>query len=283
MNHSELNYECLLLVLVVYEKQLSDISLLKSLRNVKFNSEVFIYDNSLSPQQIPFLELNIKYVHDSSNPGVSTAYNKAFSYATQTNRSVVLILDQDTRFDPVNIPYYLAMYNKYGDSFIYAPIITDAFTSKVYSPSYMKSFVGKVSSVDDISYNETYSLYNKSVINSGLLVPLDVCKKVGGYNNNIKLDFSDIYFIEKYKEINDKVILLDCYIKHSLSGDEGLNITAEMKRFPYYCNGAIELTKSLKRSTVWTVLRRTISLVLKYRTITPILVFFRFYIMREKV
>jgi hypothetical protein len=284
MNESnEFSIESLLVVLVVYEKSLSNICFLKSLYDINLNAEVFVYDNSLLPQKKAFPGLNIKYVHDSSNPGVSTAYNKAFQYANKNNKSAVLLLDQDTSFDPNYLPYYLNMYNKYGDNYIYAPIITDALACKVYSPSYMKSFVGKVSSIQDVNYSEIYSLSNKSVINSGLLIPLNIYKKIGGYNNKIKLDFSDIYFIEKYKKINDKIILLDCYIKHSLSGDEGLNITAEMKRFPYYCNGAIELTKSLKRSTIWTVFRRTTSLVLKYRTIAPILVFFRFYIMREKI
>ena len=284
MNKSnEYSIDSLLVVLVVYEKTLSNICFLKSLYDINIDVEVYVYDNSSLPQKEFLSGLNIQYVHDSSNPGVSTAYNKAFYYANKNNKSAVLLLDQDTSFDPNYLPYYLNMYNKYGDSFIYAPVITDALSCKVYSPSYMKYFVGKVSNIRDVSYREVYSLSNKSVINSGLLIPLEIYNKIGGYNSNIKLDFSDIYFIEKYKKINEKIILLDCYIKHSLSGDEGLNIDAEMKRFPYYCNGAIELTKSLNISTLWTVFRRTTSLVLKYRTITPIFVFFKYYIMREKI
>ncbi|MFM5068830.1 glycosyltransferase [Aeromonas veronii] len=271
----------LLIVIVLYEKKISEISFLNKIKNSNTNIDILIYDNSFDPQVCK--GLNLTYYHDPSNPGVSTAYNYAFSYANENNKSAVLLLDQDTSFEPDSIYNYLSMYNKYGDLYIYAPIITDAFKNKVYSPSYMKNFVGKVSSFSEVKYKEVYEISNKSIINSGLLIPIKIFNKIGGYNDKIKLDFSDVFFIEKYRSINDTVILINCYIRHNLSGDEGLNFNAEMKRFPYYCNGAIELSKSLKVKTTWTVVRRTISLVSKYRSIIPVLIFLRFYVARERV
>lgn len=261
--------DSLLVVLVVYEKSLSNIFFLKSFYESD-NVDIFIYDNSLMPQINSYPHLNIKYVHDSSNPGVSTAYNKAFQYAFENNKSAVLLLDQDTNFDSKELSLYIDKLNEYGDGFIYAPVITDADSSKIYSPSYMSFFVGKALSVVDLNYSEIYNLSRKSIINSGLLIPLNINKTVGGYNNRIKLDFSDIYFVEKYKEINKNIILLDFNIKHSLSGDEGYNRNRELNRFKFYCVGARELSLSLDVNTLYTVFRRLIRLVIKYRTFEPL-------------
>jgi len=276
----------ILLTVVVYNKVFTDINIVSAILYNETNIDVFIYDNSDDEVFISKNKENsslVHYVHDKSNPGVSTAYNKAFQYAKENNKTAVLLLDQDTYFDHDWLSCYINKYNEYGEGYIYAPIITDADAKKVYSPSYMKSFIGKVSSTHDFNYCETYSLVDKSVINSGLLIPLHIFDRVGSYNERIKLDFSDIYFIEKYKEINKNIILIDLYMKHSLSGDEGANFIAEMKRFPYYCNGAVELSTSLNKSTLLTILRRTARLVIKYRSIIPFLLFYKYYIKRDEL
>jgi GT2 family glycosyltransferase len=270
----------LLVVIVLHEKKISEINFLEKIKSSDINLDILVYDNSLLPQGCDGLGLT--YYHDSTNPGVSTAYNNAFSYANKKNKSAVL-LDQDTSFEPENIHSYLEMYSKYGEDYIYAPIITDSDFKKIYSPSHMNFFVGKALNIDKLNYTVIYNLSQKSVINSGLLVPLSIYDKIGGYNNKIKLDFSDIYFVEKYKEINKNIILINLHIKHSLSGDEGINFVAEMNRFPYYCIGAMELSKSLNKSTLWTILRRTSRLVIKYRSISPFLLFFKYYIKRDEL
>ena len=48
------------------------------------------------------------------------------------------------------------------------------------------------------------------------MIPLEMFKKIGG--------FSDIYFIEKYKELNSKIVLVDVSLIHSISGDEGKDL-----------------------------------------------------------
>lgn len=280
---NKLALDNLIIVLVVYEKKLSQISLINELNKKGINSSFFIYDNSKISQHELALEYRILYKHDETNPGVSVAYNHVFKYANENDKLALLMLDQDTNFSLDYIENYIEKYNEHGDMFVYSPIITDAIMSKIYSPSSMSSFVGKALSVNDFKYDEVYSLSGKSVINSGLLIPLKIFNQLGGYNPEIKLDFSDVYFIEKYKEINNKIILIDCKIKHSLSGDEGANYNTEIKRFPYYCNGAVEFTKSLKKSTIWTVFRRTVRLLIKYKKITPLFVFYKYYIKRHKI
>ncbi|QXN23787.1 hypothetical protein KVP08_014455 [Shewanella putrefaciens] len=68
---------------------------------------------------------------------------KAFQYAFENNKSAVLLLDQDTNFDSKELSLYIDKLNEYGDGFIYAPVITDADSSKIYSPSYMSFFCWK--------------------------------------------------------------------------------------------------------------------------------------------
>lgn len=275
--------DSLLVVLVVYEKSLLDVKFLSSVRNSGLRVEIFVYDNSQREQEKDVFDLNLKYVHNSNNPGVSTAYNIAFDYAKSSGKSAVLLLDQDTNFDSEILNYYIDKLNEHGEGYIYAPIITNSARNKIYSPSHMKCFVGKALVSKSFEYKEVYDLSNKSVINSGLLVPICIHDKIGGYNNRIKLDFSDIYFIEKYKEINRNVILMNCSIEHSLSGDDGVNFSAEMKRFPFYCVGALQLSQSMSKSTYYTVLRRTVRLVLKYRSFVPFFLFYKYFIKKEEI
>ncbi|WP_270795471.1 glycosyltransferase [Aeromonas sp. QDB11] len=272
-------YDDLLIVIVTYKKRIKDIQFFNEVNLSVHKFDVLVYDNSPLPQLIneqdfPYL----KYIHDSQNPGVSAAYNCAFKHAERNNKKVVLLLDQDTTFKTAFLPVYFNSYTEYGDKYIYAPMVCNDAKSKVYSPSGLRWFVGKAQQYNDISYHQVYCLSQHSVINSGLMIPLSLFNTVGGYNEKIKLDFSDVYFIERYKEINNHIILLPINIMHSLSGDEGYDKERELHRFKYYCVGARELAKSLEKNTFYTVLRRMIRLVMKYRTLNPLATVAKYYL-----
>ena len=80
-------------------------------------------------------------------------------------------------------------------------------------------------------------------------------------------------FIEKYKELNSKIILVDLYLKHSISGDEGKDFNREYNRFKYYCNSAKEIGKSLKKRVFWSPFRRLLRLSLKYKNLKFLKIF----------
>ena len=271
-----------ILIIVLYNKSIKDLPIFQEA--LEKETDIYIFDNSPDYQTIPDIpNANIIYKHDKNNPGVSRAYNEGALKAKELKNEVILVLDQDTSFKFQYLEKYLLLYSQYGYDYIYAPIISDQSNTKIYSPSYMKNFIGKALPINEFEYIEKYNLTDKSAINSGLMIPLPLFEKIGGFNEKIKLDFSDIYFIEKYKEVNIDIILLDIYIEHSISGDEGKNYEAEMHRFKYYCNGAKELSTSLSKSTLWTATRRMLRLVQKYYSLKPIGIYMNYYLGNMKI
>lgn len=271
----------ILIVLVVYEKKLNEISFLKEIDHARNEIDLYIHDNSSESQAIPVMD-GLIYFHDSKNNGVSHAYNRGYEIAIKKNKKCILLLDQDTNFKINDLSEYKKWYLKYSDEFIYAPSICDCKKQKLYSPASLINFVGRVQSYKKFDSAQLYLLDNRSVINSGLMIPLTIFKQIGGYNEKIKLDFSDVYFIERYKIINNYLILLPLVLIHSLSGDEGMNKVAELSRFKFYCEGAVELAISLNKSTLWSVIRRMLRLNVKYLSLMPIFIFINYYVLRKR-
>lgn len=272
----------LLIVIVVYNRQIDDLQILKSCKDEVI--DFFIYDNSSLPQALPnFNNGNLYYEHDKDNSGVSRAYNHAYKKAKELNKKLLLILDQDSEFNIGFLSEYNAAYNLHGGDYLYAPIVTSLDGFKIYSPGLMRCFVGKTQSLYGFRYSQIYSLSNKSLINSGLMIPLKVFEKVGGYNEKLKLDFSDVYFIEKYKNLNLNIVLLDVYLKHSISGDEGNDFDREYNRFKYYCLGSKEIGRALDTVVVWSPFRRLLRLTVKYRTARFFWVLYAFYLRGREI
>jgi len=272
----------MLISIVIYNKKISDLTILKKIPNK--NIDILIYDNSEAPQEVPIFEnINMYYEHDENNSGVSRAYNQACKKAKQLNKELLLVLDQDSSFKFSFIEQYMKMYQVYKNDYVYSPIVCDEKKTKIYSPALMSNFVGKVQSLENFFYEETYSLVGKSVINSGLMIPLEIFEKIDGYNEKLKLDFSDIYFIEKYKELNPEVVLVNIYLKHSISGDEGKDFIREYNRFGYYCSASKEIGESLNTLVFWAPFRRLIRLTLKYKNTKFIKVFYDYYLKGKEI
>lgn len=269
-----------LLIVVVYKKLINELSLLQLFPDRNEVVELFVYDNSPFPQQVPiFRGFNIIYQHDANNSGVSRAYNVGALKARELGYGLILLLDQDTTFTLDYLKKYEAAYIQYKDDYVYAPVVCDANNVKIYSPGLINHFVGKTQSFKNFKFEEKYNLKHKSVINSGLMIPLKIFEIIGGFNEKLRLDFSDIYFIEKYKAINPCVILVNIFIKHSLSGDEGSNFLQEFNRYGFYCNGAKELSSSLGACLWWPPLRRLLRLTLKYRSFRFIPIYYIHFLM----
>jgi hypothetical protein len=273
----------LMVIVVLYKKKISDLSMIiQSNLMSGQNIDIFVYDNSVKPQQMPEKEgFHFHYVHDKSNAGVSKAYNEGIKKAKELNKKYVLLLDQDTNIVAADLEKYLLLADKYGENYLYAPIVYRE--KRIYSPAYINCFIGKVQNLESFSYQEIYSLDKKSLINSGLMIPVSLIDLIGGFDENIKLDFSDFYFIEKYKKINSDVILLDLYLQHSLSGDEGKNYSAEMLRYKYYCNGAKYFNIALNEFRLLPALRRMLRLIIKYKSLMPINIFSGYFIGNKRI
>lgn len=277
-------YKNLLIAVVIYNHRIIDTSIIKTLSCMNHKVDLFIYDNSDKEQMLVTINnVNIYYEYDENNTGVSRAYNQAYKKAQELNKKILLVLDQDSSFNLSFIEQYMKMYKVYKNDYIYAPIVCDEKKTKIYSPAFMSNFVGKTQAFENFLYEETYGLVGKSVINSGLMIPLEIFEKIGGYNEKLKLDFSDIYFIEKYKEFNPKIVLVDAYLKHSISGDEGKDFAREYNRFRYYCSACKEIQRALHTSAFWSASRRLIRLVLKYKRLSFIKIYFEYYLKGKEI
>lgn len=262
----------ILLIIVVYKKSINELVYLNS---IKEDVDILVYDNSPESQEAPS---DIYYYHNAFNGGVSVAYNYGIELAEKIAGKYIILFDQDTVFDSKTLSYYKNAVLKHGENYIYAPICKNG--DKIYSPFIEAGVRNCCQSKSNFEYRSVYDLQGKSLINSGLMIPLKIIKEVGRFNENIKLDFSDIYFIELYKKKYQFIILLDVYLEHHLSGDEGKNKNKELNRFRYYCNGAREYLKSTNKPSRIRkmVIFRMIRLIVKYKSVTPIKTLIEYYL-----
>ncbi len=254
-----------LAILVLYKCKLKNsetfISLNKALAYSSAKLDMLIYDNSPVPQFISedSANINIEYISDISNGGVSKAYNIGSEIAKKKNKKWLLLLDQDTSL-PVNAINIYSDFMKIGTC-IGAPVLLS--NDRCVSPCLFKWGRGKALKNYKLGKNE---FKNLSLLNSGLLIPLKLFNAAGGYNEKIALDFSDHYFIESIKKITPYFYLLDIDCAHTFSALES-DENKIYVRFIYYLKGAVEYNRRNYSSAFGLmVLFRTLKLTLRFRS-----------------
>ncbi len=75
-----------------------------------------------------------------------------------------------------------------------------------------------------------------------MLVKLEAFHEVGGYNEKVKLDFSDFQFIERFRKVYKTFYVIDIICEQDFSDDE-ISLPTQAKRFRYYCEGARNIEK----------------------------------------
>ncbi|TWI93816.1 GT2 family glycosyltransferase [Mucilaginibacter frigoritolerans] len=238
-------------IIVLYKIKLIEsktfLSLSAALNNSQTSIDLVVYDNSPVFNQgdefNSYKNFNIIYIPDLLNSGVSKAYNKGVEFASQMNKKWVLLLDQDTEFPDNTLQSYLSAIKEYPEKKIFAPIMF-VNESKIISPfryMFMRGFSLKFIEPGINSFNK-YSL-----INCGLCVNVEAFLINGGYNELIKLDFSDHDFIKRFKKsVSDKFVVIDLRVKHELSSETNNSLTSDLVRFDYYLEGAGYISSSLK-------------------------------------
>ncbi len=240
-SNRSLDVDSIIAVLVLYKTRLEDseafTSLSDSLKKNNLRMDIVVYDNSPTPMvtapECIHDNWTIHYVHDETNPGVSTAYNTGFKIAQRLEKRWLLLLDQDTFFPENAFVEYSKAIQENRDIHLFAPIVISK--NRIISPC--RYFLNKGCTLRRIKPS-IYNFKRKSLINSGMLISVDAFEKTGGYNENIRLDFADHFFIGKYKAIYNRfaVINLGCF--QDFSSDKQLTISSALIRFAFYCEGA---------------------------------------------
>lgn len=268
----------ILFVIVLYkcviDKSKTYLSLLKDT-----NEYIYLYDNSpiaSPPQNIK----NLTYIHDASNGGLSIAYNKAAVFAKENHFNWMCILDQDTTFSHNAINYYKSAIEKYSQIKLFVPIhkISDG---RYISPT---KYFFKGSYPSKSIKTGILTLREAAPINSGMMINIEAFFTVGGYDDEVILDFSDIRFIEKFKKkykqfyaIKEIVCLQDFSIEET-------NVTKLMNRYKIFLHCAAVC----KRETIldyfayfYITFKRTLHLIYLTRKISFLSVYLKKYILKK--
>jgi hypothetical protein len=256
-----------LITLVLYHCNLENSDAYKTLieANKEKRLQVLIYNNSpevkIDHPRNSFHQIEI--INDNSNAGVSKAYNCGACKAKELKLNWLLIVDQDTIFPPDFFEKTQLNIKQYSTKKLFAPILT---SNKQYlSPCHFKFNRGKVANDVTIGLND---FKNKSLLNSGLLIDVTTYLEIGGYNEKIKLDFSDFYFISKFQKKHNHFVLTNVTCEHDLSTSE-TNLEKQLIRFEFYCAGAIEYGKSVNQlfQIYLLIIFRTLLLSFRQKTV----------------
>ena len=239
-------------VIVLYKSTLSESSTFKSLtRSLRhFNSDVrlslLVYDNSPGKQSVENVDgllWDITYAHDENNSGVSKAYNVGAETAVRANKQWLLLLDQDTQFPENAVEVYVKGMSdeRYKEQDLFCPLLLAE--NSIISPCKFRYYRG--TPLKQAPKPGIFAFREFKPINSGLLVSLKAFQVTGGYNNRIKLDFSDFDFIGRFSEFFKEGVLLPLQCSHGLSTHSIDNLDAALARFNYYVAGARELKISM--------------------------------------
>ncbi len=271
----------ILFVLVIYKCRLEDSVSFKTL--VEQNGEIenlFVYDNTPTVQDtsLPVAA----YVHDADNGGLSRAYNRGCKFACENGYKWLLLLDQDTVF-PKNAldAYRKAMVSSENLNMIVPQ--HKVSNGKYLSPT---RYFLRMSDLQDTVCTGLVSFSQASPINSGILVSAESFCKVGGYEESVWLDFSDICFIEKYKKLYPFCYVLPdvvCFQQFSMLETDKKRV---FNRFCIYLECARNFPRhSFADSIILAIatLRPTLSRTIKERTLRYIKAFFEIYFFNKQI
>ncbi|WP_183560823.1 glycosyltransferase [Mucilaginibacter sp. SP1R1] len=242
-------------VLVLYKLNLNKsktfLSILKSLQKAGSKLDLLVYDNSpaynadIASTISSLSEVNINYYPDNNNSGVSKAYNLAQSVGKVNGKKWIILFDQDTDFPEDMIEKYIDATRTFPNDKLFAPIMF-ANQKTMISPCYFKLMRGFSASGVTTGIS---SLKKYSVINCGLCIDIDSFMVNNGYNELIRLDFSDHDFIRRFKDtVTDRFIVIDLKVNHELSTESKNSAKSDLVRFDYYLEGAKYISSSVFES-----------------------------------
>lgn len=262
----------ILYVIVLYKCNLTGSKSYLSLLEKHPNEFIYIYDNSPEGQVVE--RDNVIYIHDSKNSGLGVAYNKAAKYAKENGYEWLLIMDQDTTFPPNTLANYKEAIHENPEIMLFAPI--HKIAANIYiSPTHYRF---KTSHPESRARTGLLLFKDAAPINSGMLINVEAFYKVGGYDEEVILDFSDIRFIEKFRKYYSSFYAIGkivCLQDFSMNEQD---INKLMTRYKIYLKCALACKRehfhdhffylyiTSRRTMKWTLRTRSLSFLKTYIT-----------------
>lgn len=244
-----MNFDDILVVIVLYKSDLAHSDTVKTLGNsFELNSKIdlLVYDHSPNRQyesnRFEYANFSVQYVHDSSNSGLSTAYNYAYQLAIQNKKSWLLLLDQDTFFTK---KYLEEIIDLDIDRLVKKPVailprINSLDNSQVISPS--KMFLGGICRPIRIESGIVDSKITG--INSGTILSTAYLNEINGFTTMYTLDMLDHWYFKKIFEDKECFYLLEATINQDLSVIENFEKNVSLVRYKQMLKSEVFFMKS---------------------------------------
>lgn len=261
-----IDFDSILIVIVIYNIKLDESPAFRSLTDALARDQpvsLFVYDNSLSPQRIiTHARWDISYWHNASNPGVSKAYNEGFRFAKKTNKKWLLLADQDTIFPANCFDEYIKAANEH-------PIVVPTLRDKFGIASPLRFYFGGGQRVKSFGNKTILKLRDFLFHNSGVMIATETFERAGGYDERLRLDFSDFAFVHRLRAHCREFVVADFSCTHRLATSEATSLDERLLRFESYASAGRYFNKTYASSN-WLLLPRIflrgIKFCLQYRT-----------------
>jgi GT2 family glycosyltransferase len=272
----------ILIVVVLYKKKISECESLLSISNALGDQfiDVLIYDNSpeynLNQTSI-FKNLRLHNTADYNNSGVSKAYNEGAKLAQTLGKKWLIIFDQDTIFEEDALTKYYQSIVKYSYVELFVPILK--CKDQIISPCkyYFKNgFLFKK------EFYGLTSIRHKSILNSGICISVKAFENVGGYNEKVKLYFSDFNFIDRFRKTYRTFAVVKTSAEHNMLFLD-LNSEKSVTFFLNYCIGARSLVNNTLDYLILLVVvfYRLVIFTIKFKRTEFIKIFHKHFILKR--
>jgi GT2 family glycosyltransferase len=208
-------------IAVLYKKNFDDASTLVSLRDVLIDAgcdfKLLIYDNGPETQNINFdFPFKYEYIHDPSNSGLAVAYNYALKHAIINGYKWILLLDHDSVLPKEFLHEAFQILNENIDkSDDVVAIVPRVVQKRLKVSPALHMWGARINPKKKIMTGK--HIGRITAINSGNLIRTSFLSKIGGFNNEFKIDYLDHWLFSEIERVGSTVYVSDTIIDHELS------------------------------------------------------------------
>lgn len=249
----------LFIVCVVYNKNINDIvSYNQFLKSSKENKcvRLMVVDNSTEQHIVKNnleMEKEFIYLNSDGNIGLSKAYNKALAYIDNQKLSTsniwVMLADDDTIFPEKYLINLIKAIKEIDATGVKCALIS---TNIKTNNGCMSPFTIKGLAINAFE-GETGKYYsNIYAINSGLCIKRDLLKLIGDYDENLFLDYVDIYFFDRVKKAGKgNLLIIDGDVQQKFSAVQDKSNGDSKKRFQIFKKDFTQYCRTTNKSVLF--------------------------------
>lgn len=266
-------------VLVLYRCSLTDSVSYQSLIAPNAFSAFMVYDNSPSHYIVAEHQLppTAHYYRDVNNGGLSKAYNHAAQTAQALGYRYLLLLDQDTFFPSRALQCYLEAPEGVK---ICAPILRTTH-DQPFSPVDVCAWHLRGLHLSPQAY---YPLQKYNPVNSGICIDIESFLQVGGYKEQVRLDYADFCFLRRLRRAVSSFYLLPFVARQDFSNDE-IQVSKLLQRLRLYLESAVhcsDFTSIEKLRFHYQVFRHCLAIAFKSKSLLPLRLYLTLFLFHSR-